>query len=153
MSPEQARGEKVDHRTDIWSFGVVLYEMITGQLPFKGEYDQAVMYSIMNVEPEPIIPTGSGHTGVPMELERIVNKALAKKANERYQHADEMLVDLQKLKKDIDSGTGQWLHKKHAIAWRWQHSSVLQLSCSPSLRSNLAVCSNRKTRCHVYTTQ
>ena len=99
MSPEQTRGEEIDHRTDIWSLGVILYEMITGQSPFKGDYEQAVMYSIVNEEPEPI--TGL-RSGVSMKLEHVVDKVLSKKPNERYQHADEILADLKKLQRELE---------------------------------------------------
>jgi serine/threonine protein kinase/tetratricopeptide (TPR) repeat protein len=91
MSPEQARGEPADHRTDIWSLGVLLYEMISGKRPFEAEYENALLYSILNSEPEPI--TGL-RTGVPMELDRIIRKCLAKAPKDRYQHADEIIVDL-----------------------------------------------------------
>jgi len=77
MSPEQARGKEVGHRADIWSLSVVLYEMVTGQPPFKGEYEQSVIYSILNEEPEPI-------TGLSIELDRIVRKALSKRSEDRY---------------------------------------------------------------------
>ncbi|MGA9119412.1 MAG: serine/threonine-protein kinase, partial [Bacteroidota bacterium] len=91
MSPEQATGSPVDERTDIWSLGVVLYEMITGRRPFAGEYDNAVLYSVLNVQPEPI---SALRTGVPTDLDRIVRRCLAKDPRERYQHVDELLADL-----------------------------------------------------------
>lgn len=95
MSPEQCRGDESDHHTDIWSLGVVMYEMLTGQPPFKGEYEQAVMYSILNDNP---VPVRKIRSSVSEELERIIDKALVKNPDGRYSRIDDMLSDLKAIK-------------------------------------------------------
>jgi tetratricopeptide (TPR) repeat protein len=99
MSPEQASGEEIDHRSDIFSFGVVLYELLTGQLPFKGEHQAAVVYSILNEDPQPV---ARYNKQVSNELERIVSKALAKDTEDRYQHIEDVQADLRRERKSLD---------------------------------------------------
>ena len=101
MSPEQVRAKQLDSRTDLFSFGAVLYEMATGDLPFHGESSAVICEAIMNRAPVAPVRLNSN---VPAELERIINKALEKDRSLRYQHASDMRTDMQRLKRDLETG-------------------------------------------------
>ncbi len=113
MSPEQAQGEEVDQRSDIFSFGVVLYEMLTGRLPFRGEHHAALIYSIINEQPAPV---ARFNEEVTPELEHIVMKALTKETDERYQHADDMLADLRSERKKLEYARSGYVRAGEAAA-------------------------------------
>jgi eukaryotic-like serine/threonine-protein kinase len=101
MAPEQARGDAVDGRVDLWALGVVLYQMLSGRLPFAGDSAPTVLYRILHVTPDAV---HLSRAGIPLELSRIVGRALIKEPADRYQSADEMLSDLRSYQLRADSG-------------------------------------------------
>ena len=145
MSPEQARGEETDHRSDLWCLGVVLYEMVTGRVPFPGENGQAVIHGIMTADP---LPVTAVRTGIPLELERIIGKCLAKDPRERYQHADELLADLRHLKRHSDQGTAETVAlypttRSRSRRWPWLLGSLGALAVAALLANQLLLKNDR----------
>jgi len=123
MSPEQVRGEKLDHRSDIFSLGAVLYELLTSHQPFRRDNEGAITHAILNETPEPV---ARYKTGLPGGLQRIIDKSLSKDKQTRYQHADEMLADLKLEHEELSRPIVGAIHPSTVVGHRgWQWAVIL----------------------------
>jgi serine/threonine protein kinase/tetratricopeptide (TPR) repeat protein len=136
MSPEQARGKELDNRTDLFSFGAVLYEMATGEVPFRGETSAVIFHAILSRAPTSPVRL---NPELPTELERIINRALEKDRNLRYQHAADLRAELQRLKRDTDSNRSALISEEQVSPTSFSSIPVVASGQAPAAPSGPSV--------------